>query len=225
MSRPTADAWVADTAPEPSPGSRLAQARERRLSRFLRYTGWTLIVAGFLVIAFILYELLATGLVTARYQQELREELAQDLGRPLPGEEQPRLVPGQAVGIIRIPEIGLDMAVVEGVAPDDLKKGPGHYPGTPLPGAEGNVGIAGHRTTYARPFWALDRLETGDRIYVDTRRGRFIYQVEWIRVVAPQQVEVLDATSDASLTLTTCHPKFSAAQRLVVRAVQVSGPA
>jgi sortase A len=117
------------------------------------------------------------------------------------------------------------MAVVEGVAPDDLKKGPGHYPGTSLPGAEGNMGIAGHRTTYARPFWALDRLEAGDRIYVDTRGGRFIYRVEWARVVDPNQVEVLDPTSAPSLTLTTCHPKFSAAQRLVVRAVQVSGPA
>jgi sortase A len=225
VSRPTADAWVADAAREPPAGSRLAKARERRLSRFLRFTGWTLIVAGFLVIAFILYELLATGLVTARYQQELREDLAQDLGRPVPGEEPPPLVPGQAVGIIRIPEIGLDMAVVEGVSPDDLKKGPGHYPGTPLPGAEGNVGIAGHRTTYARPFWALDRLEAGDRIFVDTRRGRFTYQVEWIRVVTPDRVEVLDPTGGESLTLTTCHPKFSAAQRLVLRAVKVSGPA
>jgi sortase A len=224
MSRPSADAWVADTAPEPS-GSRLLRARERRLSRLLRYTGWTLIVAGFLVIAFILYELLATGLVTARYQQDLREQLAQDLGRPLPGEELPPPVPGQAVGIIRIPEIELDMAVVEGVAPDDLKKGPGHYPGTSLPGTDGNVGIAGHRTTYARPFWALDRLETGDRIYMDTRQGRFIYRVEWTRVVAPEQVEVLDPTPAPTLTLTTCHPKFSAAQRLVIRAVQVSGPA
>jgi sortase A len=222
MSRSRADARVADTALE---HSRFSRARERRLSRFLRFTGWTLIVAGFLVIAFILYELLATGLVTARYQQGLRDQLAEDLARPLPGDEPPPPVPGEAVGIIRIPEIGLDMAVVEGVAPDDLKKGPGHYPGTSLPGAEGNVGIAGHRTTYARPFWALDRIEAGDRIYVDTRRGRFIYRVEWTRVVAPDQVEVLDATRDPTLTLTTCHPKFSAAQRLVVRAVQVSGPA
>ena len=116
MSRPSADARVAETAPEPT-GSRLLRARERRLSRLLRGTGWTLIVAGFLVIAFILYELLATGLVTARYQQDLREQFAQDLARPLPGAEPPPPVPGQAVGIIRIPEIGLDMAVVEGVAP------------------------------------------------------------------------------------------------------------
>jgi sortase A len=196
--------------------------RERRVTSALRITGWTLIAAGFLVIAFILYELLATGLVTARYQRELREEL--DLAPPRSVQTLPPPVPGQAVGIIRIPDIGLDMAVVEGISPDDLKKGPGHYPGTPLPGARGNVGIAGHRTTYARPFWALDRLDAGDRIFLDTRRGRFIYRVEWARVVAPHQVEVLDPTGKPSLTLTTCHPKFSAAQRLVVRAVQVSGP-
>jgi sortase A len=212
------------TATELPPPARAVRGRERRVARVLRFTGWTFIAAGFLVIAFILYELLVTGLVTARYQQELRQELARDLGRPGSVEGLPPPVPGRAVGIIRIPDIGLDMAVVEGIAPDDLKKGPGHYPGTPLPGARGNVGIAGHRTTYARPFWALDHLDAGDRIVVDTRRGRFIYRVEWARVVAPDQVEVLDPTPRPSLTLTTCHPKFSAAQRLVVRAVQVSGP-
>jgi sortase A len=223
MSRPAAGASVAVTA-ERSSGSQRARARERRLSRILRFVGWTLIGGGFVLVAFILYELLATGLVTARYQEDLREQLAQDLGRPVPGEELPPPIPGQAVGIIRIPQIRLDMAIVEGVDPDDLRKGPGHYPGTPLPGTRGNVGIAGHRTTYARPFWALDRLEAGDRIYVDTRRGRFVYRVEWARVVTPDQVEVLDPTGAPSLTLTTCHPKFSAAQRLIVRAVQVSGP-
>jgi sortase A len=202
----------------------VARTRDRRVNRVLRWTGWTLIAAGFVVIAFILYELLATGLVTARYQQQLREELSQDLGPPGSDQTQARPIPGHAVGIIRIPEIGLDMAVVEGITPEDLKKGPGHYPGTPLPGARGNVGIAGHRTTYARPFWALDRLDVGDRILVDTRRGRFIYRVAWARVVAPYQVEVLDPTPQPSLTLTTCNPKFSAAQRLVVRAIQMSAP-
>lgn len=194
-----------------------------RLNRALRYVGWTFIAAGFLVVAFILYELLGTGLVTGRYQQELRQELRESLPRARPAPAPPP-VPGDALGIIRIPDIELDMAVVEGVDPEELKKGPGHYPGTPLPGAGGNVGFAGHRTTYARPFWALDRLDAGDRIYLETRRGRFIYRVEWTRVVAPHQVEVLDPTPQPSLTLTTCHPKFSAAQRLIVRAVQVSGP-
>jgi sortase A len=195
-----------------------------RLSQVLRYTGWAFIAAGFLVVAFILYELLGTGLVTARYQQDLRQDLREEFPHPRPGEPPPPPVPGGALGVIRIPEIDLDMALVEGVEAEELKRGPGHYPGTPLPGAEGNVGFAGHRTTYARPFWALDRLKAGDRIYVDTRWGRFVYRVEWSRVVAPNQVEVLDRTPRPSLTLTTCHPKFSAAQRLVVRAVQVSGP-
>jgi sortase A len=194
-----------------------------RLNRALRYVGWTLITAGLLVVAFILYELLGTGLVTARYQQELRREL-REFPRSRPGAPAAPVVPGAALGVIRIPDINLDMAVVEGVDPEELKKGPGHYPGTPLPGAGGNIGLAGHRTTYARPFWDLDRLDAGDRIFLDTRRGRFIYRVEWTRVVAPHQVEVLDPTPQPSLTLTTCHPKFSAAQRLVVRAVQVSGP-
>lgn len=203
--------------------TRVVRRRNQRMNGVLRFTGWTLIAAGFLVVAFILYELLATGFVTSRYQRELRQELG-EVARALPGEPEPPPVPGGAVGIIRIPEIELDMAVVEGTDPEQLKKGPGHYPGTSLPGRAGNVGIAGHRTTYARPFWALDRLEAGDRIYLDTRRGRFIYRVQWSRVVTPDRVEVLDRTPRPTLTLTTCNPKFSAAQRLIVRAVQVSGP-
>jgi len=221
--RSSRDKVAASSAPtDVAPTSRSARRRGRRMNRVLRFVGWTFIGAGFLVIAFILYELLATGLITSQYQQELRDQFTRDLES---GASEPRPIPGRAVGIIQIPEVGLDMAVVEGVDPDDLKKGPGHYPGTPLPGDGGNVGIAGHRTTYARPFWALDRLEPGDRIYVHTRRGRFVYRVEWTRVVAPDAVEVLDLTPRPSLTLTTCHPKFSAAQRLVVRASQVSGPA
>jgi sortase A len=195
-----------------------------RLNRVLRFSGWTFLAAGVLVVVFVLYEVLGTGFVTSRYQQDLRQELREEFPRSRPGAPLPPPVPGDAVGVIRIPEIDLDMAVVEGVAPEELKKGPGHYPSTPLPGDGGNVGLAGHRTTYARPFWALDRLDAGDRIYLDTRRGRFIYRVEWARIVAPNQVEVLDPTPRPSITLTTCHPKFSAAQRLVVRAVQVSGP-
>lgn len=190
----------------------------------LRATGWTLIIAGFLVVAFILYELWGTGFVTDRYQQELRADLSRDVAGLGPGEEPPRPIPGQAVAIIRIPDIRLNMAVVEGITPDHLKKGPGHYPQTPFPWQDGNTGIAGHRTTYARPFWALDRLDRGDVVYLDTRKGRFVYRVAWARVVLPHQVEVLDPTARPSLTLTTCNPRFSAAQRLVIRAVQVSGP-
>jgi sortase A len=106
--------------------------------------------------------------------------------------------------------------VVEGVKLGDLKRGPGHYPATPLPGQPGNAAIAGHRTTYGAPFYNLDELKTGDEILVTTRQGRFRYEVTESKVVSPSEVSVLDPTTDNRLTLTTCHPRFSASKRLVV---------
>lgn len=135
------------------------------------------------------------------------------------------VVPGQAVALLQIPRIGLDKAVIEGVGVDDLKKGPGRYPETPLPGQPGNAAIAGHRTTYGAPFERLDELTSGDPIDVTTRQGRFRYQVTQSRVVGPQQREVLDPTPSPQLTLTTCHPRFSSSERLVITAALVTSPA
>lgn len=128
---------------------------------------------------------------------------------------------GDPVAIIEIPELGVTKFVVAGVAASDLKKGPGHYPMTPQPGHLGNVAIAGHRTTYGEPFRQLDELEEGDDIVVTDVRGRkFVYQVTQAFIVEPEDSWVV-ATTDptrALLTLTTCHPEFSAKQRLIVTA-------
>ncbi len=132
---------------------------------------------------------------------------------------------GEALAVIRIPRIGLDKAVVEGVSVGDLKKGPGHYPGTPEPGQPGNAAIAGHRTTYGAPFGGLGELEEGDEILVTTRQGDFRYLVDRISVVSPSQVEVLQQTDEARITLTTCHPRYSARQRLIVSGVLTDAPA
>jgi sortase A len=107
----------------------------------------------------------------------------------------------------------------------DLRKGPGHYPGTPLPGQPGNAAIAGHRTTYGAPFYRLDQLSAGDVITVTTRQGEFRYVVEGKQVVRPSQGEALNPTLDNRITLTTCHPRFSARQRLVVTATLQDAPA
>ncbi len=130
--------------------------------------------------------------------------------------------PGGALDHIVIPAIGVNRYVVQGVAEQDLQMGPGHYPGTPLPGQVGNVGIAGHRTTYGAPFFRLNALGKGDLIYLTDLSGTtWVYSVERQWVVSPSDVAVLDPTRGADLTLTTCNPRFWATTRLVVRAALV----
>ena len=119
-----------------------------------------------------------------------------------------------------IPAIGVDRYVVQGVSEADLQMGPGHYPGTPLPGQAGNVAIAGHRTTFGAPFFRLNEVHRGDLVYLtDTSGTTWVYSVVRQFVVAPSDVAVLDATRAPELTLTTCNPRFEATSRLVVRAV------
>jgi sortase A len=126
---------------------------------------------------------------------------------------------GDSIAHIVIPKIDADYYVVNGVDESDLRKGPGHYPSTPLPGQIGNAAIAGHRTTYGAPFGRLDDLEPGDMIEITTLQGRFGYQIYDKFEVAPSAVEVLDPEpGKATLTLTTCHPPYSAAKRLIVKA-------
>jgi sortase A len=139
------------------------------------------------------------------------------LGEPAPAE-------GAPLGHLIIPEAGVDHVMVEGVGTGDLKKGPGHMPWTPLPGQPGNAVVSGHRTTYGAPFWDLDLLEPGDDIFVETAVGRHVYEVRELLVVAPTDVWVTDPRPGAWLTLTTCNPRFSAAERLIVFAEMVEGP-
>jgi sortase A len=141
---------------------------------------------------------------------------------PLPAAD-----PGEAVALIEIPRVNIDWAVVEGIGRDDLKKGPGHYPTTPWPGQLGNAAIAGHRTTYGAPFNRLDELDVGDEIKVTDVSGVFTYKVTRQFVVSPSDVTVLAPPDDptaALLTLTTCHPKYSANQRLIIQAALVGTP-
>ena len=127
--------------------------------------------------------------------------------------------PGGALDHLDIPAIGVDRYVVEGVAEGDLQEGPGHYPGTPLPGQAGNVAIAGHRTTFGAPFFRLNEVHSGDLVYLTDALGTtWVYSVVSQFVVAPSDVAVLDATRVHELTLTTCNPRFEATSRLVVRA-------
>lgn len=220
--------------------------------KILGAVGKLLIISGLLVLGFVGYQLWGTGLETSRGQSELTDELASDLGdtgvetdsetlelselTEVLAERDPVTAPptapppeGEPIGIITIPRIDVQHVVVEGVSKADLKKGPGHYPGTPLPGQAGNSGIAGHRTTYGAPFNRIDELIPGDEIKVATPQGEFTYEViaapgqpadgqAWY-TVAPSQVEVLADMGDDRITLTACHPKYSARERIIVHGV------
>lgn len=129
---------------------------------------------------------------------------------------------GDPVGRVRMPSIGVSTVFVEGTDGESLRSGPGHYPGTPLPGARGTVAIAGHRTTYGAPFRKLDGLRRGDEVRVQTSYGRFVYEVERTQIVPPTALWVTQRVRYDRLVLTACHPLYSAAQRIVVFARLVS---
>jgi sortase A len=210
--------------------------------------GRVLLSTGVLVLAFVAYQLWGTGIQAAQAQNELEDEFEQALaaastttaaptttaspGGPIPATTvSPPTVPttpaptvpevheGDALAKLEIPAIGVDWIVVAGVRVEDLQKGPGHYPDTPLPGQEGNVAIAGHRTTYGAPFARINELEPGDEIVLSTFTGRFVYRMSEQWIVPPTDASVLDPTPVPSLTLTSCHPKYSARERIIVRAV------
>ncbi|MBV8980340.1 MAG: class E sortase [Acidimicrobiia bacterium] len=188
--------------------------------------GRALITLGVLILLFVAFQLWGTGISEARNQHRLKKEFKTVAQAPPPGPQVtlPPTPEGDAIAIIEIPKINVSKAVVEGVGVPDLKKGPGHYPQTPMPGQKGNAAIAGHRTTYGHPFYDLDALKPGDDIYVSTRQGKFQYKVDHSMNVDPSDVAVLDPTPDNRLTLTTCTPRFSAAQRLIVVS-KLIGPA
>ena len=187
----------------------------------VRGIGKTLIASGILIFLFVAYQLWGTGLAESRSQDSLKKQFdraATTTPTTAPSAPVTTVPPqlGDAVALISIPKINLEKYVVEGVNVEDLKKGPGHYPDTPMPGQPGNAAIAGHRTTYGAPFYSINDLGLGDPIMVTTNAGQFRYVVEESKIVGPDESAVLDSTADNRLTLTTCHPRYSAAQRLIV---------
>jgi sortase A len=202
--------------------------------------GRVLIAVGVLILLFVGYQLWGTGIYEARAQSDLESKFQRELAKTPPSTTSSSTTPssttapavvgppaqGDPVGVITIDKIGVDKVVVEGTSVPDLRKGPGHYEGSPLPGQVGNAAIAGHRTTYGAPFGDLDQLAKNDKISVRTLTGTWNYQLtEDPFTVNPDQTEVLDPTTDPAtgeplptLTLTTCHPRYSASERLVVKA-------
>lgn len=213
--------------------------------------------AGVLVLLFVAYQLWGTGLTTQRAQNSLESQFESQLASTttststtvdttvgtastLPPATAPTDIPppanGDPVARIRIPSIGVDYIVIQGVDIADLKEGPGHFPQTPLPGQPGNVALAGHRTTYLAPFARLDELQPGDQIIFDTVQGEFTYTVDPHAgapgeepsghfIVKPTQVEILAQGDTNMVTLMACHPKYSARERIVVTGTLTTPPA
>jgi sortase A len=176
------------------------------------------------LLAVIALGMLAYPFTTNLYQGRLQTKLAVQLKTDATKQayEAGQTPEGDALTRIVIPSIGVNTVVVEGTGPSALRAGAGHYPNTPLPGEEGNVAIAGHRTTYGKPFADLDHLKPGDEIVLETPIGKNVYKVSRDPFVVPAtQWDVISQTPGHTLTLTTCHPKGSAKQRLVVKAEMV----
>ena len=207
-----------------SDGRGATKDRLRRRGRILRIAGTILILAAVAVGGYVWWTLWGTGFATRAAQNDLRPAFEERIASRPAAEAPPRTVnvPGSAVAVLRIPQIELDYVVVEGTDTESLKKGPGHYPGTSYPWEEtGRVGIAGHRTTYGAPFWSLDELRPGSRIVLATEFGIFNYRVTRTAIIDPSEDSILDPTKAPTLVLTTCNPRFSAAERLVVFAERV----
>ncbi len=120
------------------------------------------------------------------------------------------------LGTIEIPKIGVDKQMFEGITLTTLDHGPGHWPGTAMPGHVGNVVIAGHRVSHDKPFRHLEQLEVGDDVIMTTPEGRFVYKVTGTEVVYPDALWIADQTADYTATLFACHPAGSTRQRIVV---------
>jgi sortase A len=188
----------------------------------LRFVASVMMVSGALLITdaavTLLWQEPVSAFVAERQQGELKKALFDPPKRVL--ERKP--LKGDAIAKLEIPAIGVSEYVVEGTDTASLRKGPGHYPETPLPGERGTTAIAGHRTTYGAPFRNIDDVERGDRIMLDMPDGRFVYRVQQVKIVDDSDLSVLDNVGYKRLVLSACHPLYSAAERVIVFARQVA---
>ena len=217
-----------------------APERWRTVARTL---GEILVTGGLVLLLFVVYEVYVTDLITDQRQDELSQELheqwADDAHAPRES------VIGDAFAVLHIPRLDRDYerVVLEGTTENELSQGPGHYTGTAMPGEQGNVSFAGHRVGKGSPFLELDTLVPGDPIVVETSDTWFVYRmlgdvatgdvdadpsgIPGRQIVSPEDIDVISPTpggapeaapTGAYLTLTTCHPRYSARQRMIIHA-------
>src|SRR5665647_811239 len=207
----------------------------RALRRGVAILGEVLITLGLILLLFVSWQLWWTDVTANREQASTIAALERGFGHGVPGDGAVTADPlatlskvpfGEAFAIMRIPRFGADFArpVLEGTDHDTLTKGLGHYPDTAMPGLVGNFAVSGHRTTYGRPLHNIDLLQKGDVIVVETKASYLVYAVDRHVIVTPDHLEVVAPVpqhpgvkpTEAWLTMTSCHPKFSATERYIV---------
>jgi sortase A len=193
----------------------LTRLREHPVRVVLRFVASVMMVSGVLLITDAVVTLAWQEPVSAYLAERQQVKLEKALIDPPERVVRKEPLPGDALGKLLIPSIGVSEYVVEGTDAANLRKGPGHYPETPLPGQRGTVAIAGHRTTFGAPFRNLDKLEKGDRIIVELPWGTFVYRTERTQIVDDSALWVTKNVGYNRLVLTACHPLYSAEQRVV----------
>lgn len=131
---------------------------------------------------------------------------------PDPRAPEPRV----ELGSIEIPKLGVVRPLLQGITLTTLDQGPGHWPGTALPGQLGNVVVGGHRTSHDKPFRNLDQLMPGDEVVFTTPEGRFVYHVRLVEIVRPDAIWIIDQKPEYTATLFACHPVGSTRERIIV---------
>jgi LPXTG-site transpeptidase (sortase) family protein len=215
-----AEAALPRTRPAPRP-------RRPISALILKWFGIACLMIAAVLGGYIGWLLWGTGLTTSAYQHQQKPAFVKIVNSkpisqaPAPGTAQ--ALRGSAYAELIIPRIDLDFIVVQGTDEESLKKGPGHYPETADPwDPTGRVGIAGHRTTYLAPFYSLESVQTGDPITLRTEYGTFDYIVTNVYVIPePGSGVVLTQTKEPTLVLTTCNPRYSSTERLIVTADRV----
>jgi sortase A len=200
----------------PTLGASVTKTRTSPIRAVLRFVASVMMVSGALLIADAGLTLAWQEPISLFLAQRAQAQLKRKLQHPPPRVLRRQPLKGDAIGKIELPTIDRSAFVVEGTDMVDLRKGPGHYPHTPLPGERGTVAIAGHRTTYGAPFRHIDSLHTGDPIRLDLPDGTFVYRVQRTRIVDPNALWITRRVRYDRLVLSACHPLHSAAQRIVV---------
>lgn len=219
--------------PPPVAETRGPHARRpvHRGAAVLSLVGELCITVGVLLFAFLAWQLWWTDVVANRDQAAQVRTIEHAFEQPTTQTPTTPTKPvslGDAFALVRIPRFGAGYVrpVHEGTTAKILSEGIGHYRGTAQPGQVGNFATAGHRTTYGKPYADIAELRNGDRIVVETRTAYDVYVVTDHEIVLPAQVDVIDAVpgkpgvrpTTAIMTMTSCNPKFSAAQRYIVHA-------